>query len=372
MSQSSNPPPVIEDYLHELHTTVEAMRARIQQLENQPSPTPITPPVTHPFEAQLAALVEQLSRNNLSATRSTTKSERHPDPEPFVGETNDLERFTSQLYNKLRMNADRYPTEEAKVGYAFSRLKGPPAKAMEGFWSKGSTTIHTLDEFVGSLERLYGNPHKKEHAVFDWLRLRQRNRRFTEFLAEFERLANLGGVQGDDRLQPQLELAISDELRNRMITLDTIPSDYKGFRDKCLQIESRLIAAASLSTLARSSPTFNLARTVSPRAAPVEQVTAVAPHLRVRVPMDKSPSPGTGANAIPVADRTTTQGGNLMDLSRNRGPLSQEEKQRRRDNHLCLYCGGPGHIARECPNRVSRIADMEFADPDTNDRSGKE
>ena len=132
------------------------------------------------------------------------------------------------------MNADRYPSEEEKVGYAFSRLKGAPAKAMEGFWSKGSTTILTLDEFVASLERLYGNPHKKEHAVFDWLRLRQRNRRFTEFLAEFERLANLGRVTGDDRLQPQLELLISDELRNRIITLDYIPSDYKGFRDKCL------------------------------------------------------------------------------------------------------------------------------------------
>ena len=150
------------------------------------------------------------------------------------------------------MNADRYTTEKEKIGYAFSRLKGPSAKAMEGFWSKGSCTIDTLDDFVAHLERLYGNPHKKEHAVFDWLRLRQKNRRFTEFLAEFERLANLGGVTGDDRLQPQLELSISDELRNRMISLDVIPTTYKGFRDKCLQIESRLTAASSLSSLSRS------------------------------------------------------------------------------------------------------------------------
>jgi len=366
MSQPSNSPANFEDYLRELHATVETMRARIQQLENQPSVAPVTPPTPSPLEAQMAALVAQLSQSQIATPRNPAKSERHPDPEPFLGENGDLDRFTSQLYNKLRMNADRYPTEETKVGYAFSRLKGPPAKAMEGFWSKGSTTIYTLDEFVGNLERLYGNPHKKEHAVFEWLRLRQRNRRFTEFLAEFERLANLGGVQGDDRLQPQLELAISDELRNRMITLDVIPSDYLGFRNKCLQIESRLANAASLSTISRSSPAVGPPRATLPRAAPLVQVISSAPSPR------PNSSPATGPNAIPVSNRTTTEGGNLMDLSRIRGPLTPEEKQRRRDNNLCLYCAGPGHIARECPNRVSRIAEMELVDdPEANSQSGK-
>jgi len=33
-----------------------------------------------------------------------------------------------------------------------------------------------------------------------------------------------------------------------------------------------------------------------------------------------------------------------------RGPLSAEERQRRRDNNLCLYCGNGGHLAQNCPN----------------------
>ena len=33
---------------------------------------------------------------------------------------------------------------------------------------------------------------------------------------------------------------------------------------------------------------------------------------------------------------------------RRRGPLSEEEKQRQCANRLCLYCGGPGHIAINC------------------------
>ena len=40
-----------------------------------------------------------------------------------------------------------------------------------------------------------------------------------------------------------------------------------------------------------------------------------------------------------------------IDMTRRRGPLSDEEKQRRRANRMCLYCGGPGHIAIHCPHR---------------------
>jgi len=35
-----------------------------------------------------------------------------------------------------------------------------------------------------------------------------------------------------------------------------------------------------------------------------------------------------------------------------RGKLTQQERQRRMANQLCLYCGKPGHIASSCP--VSR------------------
>ena len=42
-----------------------------------------------------------------------------------------------------------------------------------------------------------------------------------------------------------------------------------------------------------------------------------------------------------------------IDTTRRHGPLSEEEKQRRRANHLCLYCGGPGHIVVNCPHRPS-------------------
>jgi hypothetical protein len=40
-----------------------------------------------------------------------------------------------------------------------------------------------------------------------------------------------------------------------------------------------------------------------------------------------------------------------IEATRKWGPLSTEEKQRRRANLLCLYCRGPGHIAINRHNR---------------------
>ena len=37
-----------------------------------------------------------------------------------------------------------------------------------------------------------------------------------------------------------------------------------------------------------------------------------------------------------------------MDIGRVRGPLTREEKQRRRTQGLCLYCGKAGHLVKDC------------------------
>jgi hypothetical protein len=47
-----------------------------------------------------------------------------------------------------------------------------------------------------------------------------------------------------------------------------------------------------------------------------------------------------------------------IDMTWRRGPLSDEEKQRRQANHLCLYCVGSGHIAIHCPHWPRRQVNL--------------
>lgn len=381
MSVSPNPQAQLEEYLRQMTESMEAMRLesealrlRVQELEAQTTATPpasLAPPpepTPTPYEATIVALLERLSQasNRPRSPDRPTKSVIHPDIEQFTGDPEDLDRFKAQLYVKLSLNADRYTTEEAKVGYAFGRLKGAPAKAMEGYWSKGTTTIRSLDEFLANLERLYGDPDKAKHAAYDWMLLRQKNSRFSTFLAEFERLANIAGITDDDRLLQQLSLSINNELRDRLVgitVLSSTPETYETYRDKCLRIESAIASANTLSTLSRT--------TNHPHSRTSPKTVTYTPPARYATPRPSSNnSPATGSNTIPIGERTTTQGGNLMDMSRQRGPLTPQEKKHRMDNGLCLYCGEPGHHAKDCHHKGHRLHEMEG--PSQEPQSGKE
>ncbi len=57
----------------------------------------------------------------------------------------------------------------------------------------------------------------------------------------------------------------------------------------------------------------------------------------------------------PVA-RPASFGPTLMQIDASKfKPLIEAEKLRRRTNNLCLYCGNPGHIARQCPQKLVKL-----------------
>jgi hypothetical protein len=58
----------------------------------------------------------------LSASEITHQSERLPDPEKFEGKRADLRRFVSQIYEKMAVNRDRYPSVRSRMAYVTNRL----------------------------------------------------------------------------------------------------------------------------------------------------------------------------------------------------------------------------------------------------------
>ena len=128
-----------------------------------------------------------------------------------------------------------------------------------------------------------------------------------------------------------------------MITLDEVPTGYVGFRQKCIQIESRLAEANALSSISKAF-TPNPPRTSAPTKIPTP---ATIPTSRARfTSLPAVSSLATGVNATPVVPvRTTTHSGDAMDMSKYHGRISDVEKQRRRKENLCLYCGEAGHYA---------------------------
>ncbi|KAI0992067.1 hypothetical protein K3495_g16119, partial [Podosphaera aphanis] len=74
---------------------------------------------------------------------------------------------------------------------------------------------------------------------------------------------------------------------------------------------------------------------------------------------------------------TTTQGGDAMDLSATNfhGPLSVEEKDRRRRLGLCYYCGKGKHRAQDCSVKKAKLVisgrSAEVVNMETSAEAGK-
>jgi hypothetical protein len=59
----------------------------------------------------------------------------------------------------------------------------------------------------------------------------------------------------------------------------------------------------------------------------------------------------------PVQDPSRDRGPIPMEIGavhKKFSPLTPEERKRRVDNKLCLYCGQPGHLAGSCPAKVDK------------------
>ena len=65
------------------------------------------------------------------------------------------------------------------------------------------------------------------------------------------------------------------------------------------------------------------------------------------------PSQNTPAPTTPSTPKLTS---NLTPKLGKDERLTQEERQRHMDNNLCLFCGKPGHIAKECLKITSAAA----------------
>src|SRR5436189_4306178 len=109
-----------------LQENLDATNAEIEQLRAlltaKDTPIPGTP-TSERLADVLEALTEHLTRIDSPAT--PPKSAKIPDP-PILTDGKDptFENWKLQIRGKLQVNADHFPTDEARMAYVFSRTGG--------------------------------------------------------------------------------------------------------------------------------------------------------------------------------------------------------------------------------------------------------
>ena len=263
-------------------------------------------------------------------SESSRASERLPDPDKFNGDRKDLRRFVSQIHEKLTVNRDRFPSSQSRCSYVTSRLSGQPYAQILPYIHRGVCQLNDYEDILDILDRAFGDPNRVNNARNELFQLRQANKDFSSFFAEFQRLA-LEGEMAEDALPTLLEQAVNRELRSMLMHHEPPSRNYLQFATFLQDLENR-----------RRQYGVPPATVVKPyaqvsRSNPVRAAGPLAPVLRRR---EENPSP-----ALVTASHTDP-----MDLSSQRAFVPNG----RRERGECYRCGSKGHLVAQCPEPDTR------------------
>jgi hypothetical protein len=260
------------------------------------------------------------------------------DPQFFHGDRKKLREFFAQVAIKFATNPELFPNEESKVGYATSYLRGHAFSLYASMMPDGVMPFSTFSDLRQFLESAFGDPDARTTAEHELRRLRQGDRPCTHYFADFTRI--MATLQFDEASKIyEFRNGLRDEVRDLLIGRD-IPSDYNAFVRLCISLDSAWLARQQEKKLRQPQ----------------------GPKVNQQLPRSKDSSshqthqssPLSQSTTQPPASSSSTVGYSPMDLDSiqiQNGHLTQAEKNRRRQEGLCLYCGQPGHFANGCPTK---------------------
>lgn len=280
---------------------------------------------------------------------------RHPDPEPFSGEdTKDYLPFKMNLHTKFTIDSACYSTEEEKVYYAYSRLRGKASQRMLP-WLTAKQELNTLvrwDDFVQAMDKAFNDPDRQRKALVRINTMKQGRRTLEDFLNEFDgELLSAGGIVWEDvQKKALLDTAVNWQLLQGMVGIEQA-NTYEGYCDQLRRINHDLQRVEHLSKRGRMNTPY-----------PQQNPTNGNPDQ-----MDWEPTTtqvaATGQRR--TAPRTTRRSARWA---------SEEVLQARRNEGKCLRCGSKEHFVRNCQGKAMHqtphIATVEHAEDEQEE--GKE
>ena len=289
-----------EDDIQTMHEQVEQLETENQQLKIEQAA----------HEVRVRNLEDRRRQDNLSpavngspAPHSRKKEIPHPDK--FNGDRVKWKTFKRQIYTKLRHDRDLYPTDEAEVTYAASRLDDEQQELLESYYEDDGRlpSFGTLTDFFEFLDDLYliTNQFELDATEYDKLRMKHPDE-FMPFYIKFTALASkIGYLRGrDDKsriiahdFERRLPARLIDARTSAGVTLDSLAGmkDYyvkvdqhqrsgMAREEKRKQLSNKRSAEY---TSATPRPTYSTRPVVNNRPTPVRQST---PRAELPAPVD--------------------------------------------------------------------------------------
>lgn len=163
-----------------------------------------------------------------------------PDPPIFTdGKDPSIDDWLGQMRRKLRIDEDRYPSDEDQIAYIYARVGGLAAKHLKLYSRVGAEKpCANACEAFDAMEFLFGDPHRNSKTLSEFKKLRYVYPKFKSFWTEFQRLA-ADSDYSKDKLIDELKKKLSGA--NETL-IDRLKQDIAGDNDHVLKFRRQIAA----------------------------------------------------------------------------------------------------------------------------------
>ncbi|KAL0154077.1 hypothetical protein M9458_050536 [Cirrhinus mrigala] len=278
-------------HLTRLTTLTEELVKTLQSLQlSTPAPTPTPTASAAPVMAAIPA-----------ASPLATISPRLAFPEKFDGNPAKCKGFLLQSSLFVNQQPALYPTNSNRIAFVCSLLTGRALDWATAMWRDDGLTFPTFGQFLPHFREVFEHPTGGKGAGEQLLELSQGRRTAADYALSFRTLA-AQTTWVEDTLKLLYRRGLCQDLQSEL-----------ACRDEGRSLSEFIELSIQVDNLIRSRRTQGSTTQIPP-------VTATVPK-----PMQ------IGATH-----------------------LTSEERERRMQNSLCLYCGQAGHIKSTCPVRPAK------------------
>jgi hypothetical protein len=287
---------------------------------------------------------------SLQSRLNAPKEPKLNDPEEFKGDRLRLMNFISQCQLKFAGEPSKFTNDRIKILYAGSRLRQEAYSWFQPLLAASETRtppeFESFKIFCDALTAIYGDPNLEITAERELRHLKQITT-VAAYIAEFSRIRQYTS-HNDSSLRDQFYYGLRDNVKEKLSGAPR-PSTLIELMATATSHDSR-IQERILEKRAQNPPA-----TTMPRNS--------APH----VPPSRTPSTPTVPRATPSQVPLSTADGTLpmqLDAGRFGGrSITPSERERRRVEHLCYYCGQADHNLPNCPRKPQARTFSSYAYP---------
>lgn len=235
-------------------------------------------------------------------------------PERYRGDPEGCNPFITNCSILFALQPHTFATERAKVAFTINHLTERARLWGTAEWDRQSPVCASFQLFSTELRKVFGMPSSGPDIAGGLLGLQQGTRTVANYAIEFRTRALHS--QWNPAAQTDAFLrGLADYIKDELVSFE-LPSSLDGLIELVTRLDSRIQA-----------------RRRERRQGPSERRLTHRSHL--------FPGPTSSSAITPV--------GSSEPMEVGRTSLSPEERTRRRQGNLCLYCGGSGHFVSRCP-----------------------